>query len=120
VRTAAQRILERYGYRVLEAPTAKVALALAMKKQQKIDLLLTDVVMPEMSGRVLADQFARLRPGTRVLFMSGYTDDAVVRHGVLWSGVSYLQKPFTVDSLATKVRAVLDAPPGISDNAKPQ
>jgi len=117
VRTAAQRILERCGYRVLEAPTAKVALALAKKTQQKIDLLVTDVVMPGMSGRVLADQFARLRPGTRVLFMSGYTDDAVVRHGVLWSGVSYLQKPFTVDSLASKVRDVLDALPVISDNA---
>jgi len=54
------------------------------------------------------------------LFMSGYTDDAIVRHGVLWSGVSYLQKPFTVDSLAAKVREVLDALPGLSDTAKPQ
>jgi two-component system, cell cycle sensor histidine kinase and response regulator CckA len=113
VRAAAQRILERFGYRVLEAPTAKAALAMAAKKQEQIDLLLTDVVMPETSGRQVAEQFALLRPEARVLFMSGYTDDAVVRHGVLQAGVAYLQKPFTGDSLAAKVRAVLDAPRGV-------
>jgi two-component system cell cycle sensor histidine kinase/response regulator CckA len=110
VRAAAQRILERFGYRVLEAPTAKAALAMAAKKHEQIDLLLTDVVMPETSGRHVAEQFALLRPEARVLFMSGYTDDAVVRHGILQAGVAYLQKPFTGDSLAAKVRAVLDAP----------
>jgi two-component system cell cycle sensor histidine kinase/response regulator CckA len=109
VRAAAKRILERLGYRVLEAPTAKAALAMAAKKHEKIDLLLTDVVMPETSGRQVAEQFAVLRPDASVLFMSGYTDDAVVRHGVLQAGVAYLQKPFTGDSLAAKVRAVLDA-----------
>ena len=116
VRAAAQRILERFGYRVLEAPTAKAALAMAAKKQEKIDLLLTDVVMPETSGRQVAEQFAVLRPEARVLFMSGYTDDAVVRHGILQAGVAYLQKPFTGDSLAAKVRAVLDAPLVPSDS----
>ena len=119
VRAAAQRILERLGYRVLEAPTAKAALAMAAKKQEQIDLLLTDVVMPETGGRLVAEQFALLRPEAKVLFMSGYTDDAVVRHGVLQAGVAYLQKPFTGDSLATKVRAVLDAPGGVPATAPP-
>jgi two-component system cell cycle sensor histidine kinase/response regulator CckA len=109
VRAAALRVLERLGYRMLEAPTAKAALAMAAKKQEQIDLLLTDVVMPEMSGRQVAEQFALFRPEAGVLFMSGYTDDAVVRHGILQAGVAYLQKPFTGESLASKVRAVLDA-----------
>ncbi len=108
VRTAAQQMLQRHGYRVLEAPTAKAALALASMKNQKIDLLLTDVVMPEMSGREVAAEFARLWPKAKIVFMSGYTDDAVVRHGILTPGIAYLQKPFTGDTLAGKVRAVLD------------
>jgi len=64
--------------------------------------------MPGLSGRQLADRLARLRPDTKVLYVSGYTDDAVVRHGVLEAGIAYLQKPFTIDSLARKVREVLD------------
>ena len=102
VRAAAQRILERLGYRVLEAPTAKAALAMAAKKHEKIDLLLTDVVMPETSGRQVAERFAVLRPEARVLFMSGYTDDAVVRTaspGGIWT-----TKTISGDSLASKVR----------------
>jgi DNA-binding NarL/FixJ family response regulator len=66
--------------------------------------------MPEMSGRELAEQFAEFRPASKVLFMSGYTDDAVVRHGLLQSGIAYLQKPFSPDTLARKVREVLDGP----------
>ncbi|HEY8851497.1 MAG TPA: response regulator [Gemmatimonadaceae bacterium] len=108
VRVAARQILERLGYTVLEAANGTDALTTA-QNGNKIDLLLTDVVMPEMSGRELVDRFAKLRPNTKVLFMSGYTDDAIVRHGVLRPGTAYLQKPFSPDTLARKVREVLDS-----------
>jgi CheY-like chemotaxis protein len=109
-----RQILERFGYTVIEAPNGKVALASA-EREQKIHLLLTDVVMPEMSGRQLAEQFAELRPDARILFMSGYTDDAIIRHGVLRPGTAYIQKPFSAELLARKVREALDdggTPPG--------
>jgi two-component system cell cycle sensor histidine kinase/response regulator CckA len=108
VRVAARQILERSGYTVLEAPTGKDALIIASKRQAPIHLLLTDVVMPEMSGRELAEQFAEFRPASKVLYMSGYTNDAIVRHGILQPGIAYLQKPFSPDALARKVREVLD------------
>jgi two-component system cell cycle sensor histidine kinase/response regulator CckA len=108
VRVAARQILERSGYTVLEAPTGKDALIIASKRQAPIHLLLTDVVMPEMSGRELAEQFAEFRPASKVLYMSGYTNDAIVRHGILRPGIAYLQKPFSPDALARKVREVLD------------
>jgi two-component system cell cycle sensor histidine kinase/response regulator CckA len=108
VRVAARQILERFGYTVLEAANGTDALIIG-ENGAIIDLLLTDVVMPEMSGRELVDKFARLRPKTKVLFMSGYTDDAIVRHGVLRKGTAYLQKPFSPDTLARKVRDVLDS-----------
>jgi two-component system cell cycle sensor histidine kinase/response regulator CckA len=108
VRVAARQILERFGYTVLEATNGMDALGTA-KNGGTIDLLLTDVVMPEMSGRELVDRFATVRPNTKVLFMSGYTDDAIVRHGVLRPGTAYLQKPFSPDTLARKVREVLDS-----------
>ena len=74
-------------------------------------LLLTDVVMPGISGKALADQLARSRPDLRVLFMSGYSDEAIVHHGVLDAGVAFLQKPFSPQALTQKVRQVLDASP---------
>ena len=113
VRSAVRRILERLGYSVLEAPSGKAALDIARHQQTHVDLLITDVVMPEMSGRELAEQFVALRPHGKVLYMSGYTDDAVLRHGVLSSDVEFIQKPFTKEMLANKIRAVLGPrPPG--------
>jgi two-component system cell cycle sensor histidine kinase/response regulator CckA len=111
VRAAARQILERQGYTVLEAPNGTTALELATRFSGPIDLLLTDVVMPETSGRQLAERFLKFRPAGKVLFMSGYTDDAVVLHGVLESGTPYLQKPFSARGLGMKVREVLEAPP---------
>jgi PAS domain S-box-containing protein len=111
VRAAARQILERCGYTVLEAPSGRDALNIALKRQLPIHLLLTDVIMPEMSGRELAEQFCELRPSAKVLYMSGYTDDAVVLHGILSAGIAYLQKPFSPATLARKVREVLDASP---------
>jgi len=108
VRAVTRQMLERQGYCVLEAANGATALSLARQHHSAIHLLVTDVVMPEVSGRELADQLVQLRPDMKVLFMSGYTDDAVVRHGILQEGIAYLQKPFTPDTLARKVRAVLD------------
>ena len=109
LRAAARQILERYGYTVLEVPSSTEALTLAHSCPGPIHLLLTDVVMPGMSGRELAERFTAKRPEVKVLFMSGYTDDAVVRHGVLGPGTAYLQKPFAPETLARKVREALDS-----------
>ncbi len=109
VRAVARQVLERQGYTVLEAPDGELALQLAQRHSGPIHLLLTDVVMPGMSGRQLADRLALARPDMKVLYASGYTDDSVVRHGVLEEGTPYLQKPFTPESLARKVRDVLDS-----------
>ena len=108
VRAVARQVLERHGYTVLEAPSAESALDIATRYSGTIHLLLTDVIMPGMNGRELAARLAHLRPDARVIFMSGYTDDAVVRHGVLVPGATYVQKPFTPDAIARKVREVLD------------
>ncbi len=108
VRSVARQVLERHGYTVLEAPSAEAALDIATRYSGAIHLLLTDVVMPGLNGRELATRLADLRPDARVIFMSGYTDDAVTRHGVLEPGSAYVQKPFTPDAIARKVREVLD------------
>jgi hypothetical protein len=112
VRALARDVLEARGYRVLEGRGGREALQICERYGADIHLLLTDVVMPGMSGRALAEQLVLQRPGVKVLYMSGYTEDAIARHGVLEAGLAYLQKPFTIDSLTRKVREVLDSPPG--------
>jgi two-component system cell cycle sensor histidine kinase/response regulator CckA len=108
VREVVAATLQQKGYEVLRAPDGQTALELARSHDGTIHLLLTDVVMPGMTGRALAQALTAERPDVRVLYVSGYTDDAVVRHGILELGVPYLQKPFTPDALALKVREVLD------------
>ena len=102
-----QTLLER-GYTVLEATGGEEALDLAAKHEGNIDLVLTDVVMPKMSGREIADELKLRYSDLKVLFMSGYTEDAIVHHGELEPGIAFLPKPFTPDSLSRKVRSILD------------
>ena len=104
----AANILERQGYRVLESSNGDDALGACEKHKSSINLVLADIVMPGMSGSELAKLLEPLYPEMKVLYMSGYTDNAIVRHGVLQKGVNYIQKPFTMEALARKVRAVLD------------
>jgi DNA-binding NtrC family response regulator len=108
VRVLVRTILAAHGYTVLEAARGKEALKLLADRTTPVDLIITDVVMPEMSGRELALGAVRLSPGTKVLYMSGYTDEAIVQHGVLDPGIPFLQKPFTHDALTTKIREVLE------------
>ena len=108
VRKLTVQVLEMYGYEVLEASNGGSALLLCERHQGPIHLLVTDVIMPEMSGRELADRLAQLRPEMRVLYMSGYTDNAIVHQGVLDEGANFIEKPFSPDALARKVREVLD------------
>ena len=109
VRKLAVRILQRQGYTVLDAPDGDGSLVICgERKDDPIHLILTDVVMPGMSGRQLADRLGSFHSEMKVLYMSGYTDNAITHHGVLEKGMNYIQKPFTVDGLARKVREVLD------------
>jgi two-component system, cell cycle sensor histidine kinase and response regulator CckA len=110
LRRLTKGLLEKSGYRVLEAEHATSALAAARAHQGTIHLLLADVVMPGASGRDLARQLAEFRPDTKVLYVSGYTDEAIVHHGMLEPGLNFLPKPFTPAALARKVREVLDGP----------
>lgn len=100
--------LEEIGYTVLEAQDGRTALTLAAEYPETINLLLTDVVLPKKSGREVAEELQRQRPGLKVLFMSGYMDDAVMRHGVLMAEMDFLSKPFSRSTLASKVREVLE------------
>jgi PAS domain S-box-containing protein len=108
VRRVAQEILVRHGYHVIAASNAGEALLSCERHPRTIHLMLTDVVMPQMSGRELAERLASVRPDMQVLYMSGYTDNAIVHHGILDSGIAYVQKPLTPDMLARRVREVLD------------
>ena len=112
LRTLAREILGAWGYTVLDSGDPAEALRLAARHEGSIHLLVTDVVMPGMSGREVADRLLHTRPDLKVLFMSGYTDSAIVHHGVLDPGTPFLHKPFTPDALARKVRDVLDQPRG--------
>ena len=110
VRKITTLLLETLGYRVLEAESGQEALRLFEASREKIDLLMTDVVMPDLSGREVAEALRARNPGLKVLFQSGYVDDTVVRWGILHAEVDFLKKPFTLDVLAKKVREMLDRP----------
>ena len=110
LRLLATKLLERLGYTVLVAANAEQAFRL-FEENPSIDLLLTDVVMPGASGPELTRRLHERTPGLKVIYMSGYTGDAIVRHGVLDAGVAFLHKPFTAEALGQKVREELDRQP---------
>jgi CheY-like chemotaxis protein len=108
VRRFIRQILEMHGYKVMEGKDGQDGLKVSEGHEGSIDVLLTDVIMPRMNGRELAERILRARPRIKVLFMSGYTDDAIVRQGLLEADTNFLQKPFTPTQLATAVREILD------------
>jgi DNA-binding response OmpR family regulator len=108
VRELASRVLQRFGYTVLVAADGTEAVEIFESHEPPIDLLITDIVMPDMNGKELYETLAVRQPGLRVLYMSGYTDNVIVHHGVLEAGVNFIQKPFSVNTLAERVREVLD------------
>ena len=110
VRSVIRRILERQGYVVLDAAGGEEALRICEERGREIHLVLTDMIMPGMTGAELARRAAPLCPNAQVLCMSGYTDDEVFRRGLLDGHTAFVQKPFTAEALAAKVRAVLDRP----------
>jgi CheY-like chemotaxis protein len=110
VRAVARRVLQENGYIVLEAPGGADALRLVEAHEGHVDILVTDVVMPGMSGRKLAEKLTTQRPDLRVLYMSGYTDDAIAHAGILEPGTFLLEKPFTPDALLRKIHHVLSEP----------
>jgi CheY-like chemotaxis protein len=109
LRRAAKRILSTAGYAVIEAADGTEALQVMEGHEGPLHLLLTDVIMPGMSGREAAERLGALRPGLKVLFSSGYTDDSILRHGVLEQGVHFIAKPYTAAALTRKVRETLDS-----------
>ncbi|MEX5214312.1 MAG: response regulator [Nitrospiraceae bacterium] len=120
VRALVRDTLRSRGYRVLEANDGMEALLLVSQYRDAIDLLVTDIVMPQMGGRELAEHLLGQSPELRVMFMSGYTDDEILKHGVVAARVEFLQKPFTPHALANRVRKVLDQPKGMQPNLAAQ
>jgi CheY-like chemotaxis protein len=110
VRSLVRQMLASNGYTVLTAGDGVDAITLCERLEGELDLLITDVVMPGMSGPAVAERLVAMRPGLKVLFVSGYTDDAVLRHGVREGSTPFLQKPFTLDRLLEKVREALKDP----------
>lgn len=108
IRKIARTTLQHYGYRILEAQEGQEALKISHEHKEPIHLIVTDVVMPRMSGPEFAQRMKYLRPETRVLYMSGYADEAIFRHEVLAPGVNFIEKPFSPEGLARKVREVID------------
>ena len=107
VRLFAKAALRQHGYQVIQASDGDQALSVAKQHSGRIDLLLTDVVMPGLNGRELSDRLKEVRPNVKVLFISGYTADVIAQRGILDQGVAFLHKPFSSDELAAKVREVL-------------
>ena len=110
VRALVSNLLRKNGYTVLLASAGDQALEIAARHRGRIHLLLTDVVMPGLNGRILSERLTAARPDTRVLYMSGYSDDAILRHGVRKAAAHFIQKPFSIDALAHKIRETLNAP----------
>ncbi len=109
MRKMVHEILESKGYRVFDAENAQRALEVAQTHSQPIDLMITDIVMPGLNGRELAERLSRSNPKMKVLFMSGYTDDKAVRRGVVDANLAFIQKPFTPESLVRKIKTVLES-----------
>ena len=109
MRALAETILKKLGYKVLVADSGTAALEIFEGQPSSIDIVLTDVIMPHMSGGELAHKLRELNPRLKILFMSGYTDDMIASHGVLAGETQLIQKPFTAEALGRKLRAVLDA-----------
>lgn len=107
VRNTTREILKLFGYNIIEANDGLAALDVIANYKEKIHMVLTDVVMPRMNGSELAARLTKILPNIRILFMSGYTDDAIIHHGVLEEGINFIEKPFTPDALAKKIREVL-------------
>ncbi len=108
VRDFTIKLLQKSGYRVLHYPDGEKTLKAVKRMKKKIDLLITDVVLPGMNGRDLARRISEIRPGVRVLYTSGYTDDVILRHGIFEKGLHFIGKPYTLEAFARKIREVLD------------
>ena len=106
VRAVTESTLKKYGYNVISAPNGEEAICVYDEYNSKIDLLLTDVIMPVMGGRELAEKLVEKHNNLKVLFFSGYTDDSIVRHGIISEGMEFIQKPYSQTELARKIKSI--------------